>query len=88
MATTAKGPSADQMASLPRNERVLWSHGVARLGKKASHSHGGHSSARNGWSCDDTKDPSYGKTGVPSKHLKGEHRVEMPHGRRTYVRPS
>lgn len=51
-----------------------------------SHSHGGHSTASNGWSADDTHDPGYGKTGVPSKHLKGEHRVQIPRGRTRYVR--
>ena len=54
-----------------------------------SHTHGGHSQARSGWTCDDTKDKGFGKTGKYTKSTElSKYRVVMPRNRRTYVRPS
>lgn len=57
--------------------------------KPRSHTHGGHSQARNGWTCDDTKDKSFGKVGKYSKSTDlSKYRVVMPNNRIRYVRPS
>lgn len=53
-----------------------------------SHTHGGHSRAFAGWTCDDTKDPRIGKTGKETKSAAlAPYKVTMPHGRIRYVRP-
>lgn len=52
-----------------------------------SQTHGGHSQARKGWTCDDTHDPRIGTTGTQTKSSElGRYRVTMPGGRVRFVR--
>jgi hypothetical protein len=47
-----------------------------------SHSHGGGSPARSGWSCGDTA-----VAATPTKHMPGIYKVTMPRNRMRYVEP-
>jgi hypothetical protein len=55
--------------------------------KPRSHTHGGHSQANAGWTCDDTHDSKFGRTGTPSSSAGlAPYRVQMPPGRIRYIR--
>lgn len=55
-------------------------------GEPRSHTHGGHSQARRGWTCGDVQ--AFPR-GIETKNSAlGPYRVIMPRGRIRYVRPS
>lgn len=78
----------EDAARLTKEERIKMSNMPRKLAKAAGHTHGGHSRANAGFTCDDTKDPRIGKTGVESRSAAlGPYRVQMPPNRTRYVRP-
>ena len=79
--------NAPDARSLPRYERVRMSHGKPKT-TKSSHTHGGHSQARAGYSLNDTHDPRIGASGEATKLLPGRYKAPLPRNVIRYHKPT
>ena len=75
-------------AHMSRSDRKRMSHGysfaagvISKSVKKGSHTHGGHSQAARGWSCDEPPNKT-------TKEVPGWARVDMPKNHVRFVRPA